>query len=92
MENTNQEQELFRTYCQKRLSDKKEFRNLYYEILYNSEEEGKGITHLQAFMIINRMYFEMTGKLRYKNYLEFCIDRIRTDNIKRRKNLTTDPT
>ena len=71
----------FRNYCCKRMSVQKEFIKLFYEVLYQAALEGKDLTHRQAFDLLNKLYFKMTGKLRYMDYVSFCINRIRTENI-----------
>jgi hypothetical protein len=78
--------ESFRNYCFKRMSVQKDFIELFYEVLYQSALEGRDLTHRQAFKVLNELYFNVTGRLRYSDYITFCINRIRMDNIELRNN------
>ena len=89
MELNPTEKESLRNYCCKRMSVQIDFVKLFYEVLYQSVLEGRDLTHRQAFNVLNEIYFNMTGKLRYKDYVAFCINRVRTDNIELRNIPTT---
>jgi hypothetical protein len=80
MEEIQSEREIFKQYCLKRLSVKREFINLYYEVLIMAALEGKDLNHLRAFNLLNSMYFNLTGKLRFENYVAFTIQRIRMNH------------
>lgn len=85
-ESTKIDEKTFREYCRKRMSKQEEFIKLFYEVLYMAALEGKEITHQQAFDLLNSFYFNLTGELRYKDYLTFCINRIRKERIVVRNN------
>ena len=80
MEEIQSESEIFKQYCRKRLAVKREFINLYYEVLYMAAYEGRALNHLQTFNLLNSIYFNLTGKLRFENYVAFTIQRIRMDH------------
>jgi hypothetical protein len=85
MEISGSKENLFKQYCRKKLSIEKEFIKLFYNVLYLSDSEGKDITPRQAFEILNKLYFNLTGKYRYKTYELFLLARIRMENKMRRK-------
>lgn len=86
MEISPNESESLRKYCCKRMSVQKDFIRLFYEVLYESALEGRDLIHRQTFNMLNELYFNMAGKLSYKDYAAFCIDRIRRENIEHRNN------
>lgn len=71
------EQESFSKYCRERLSIQKEFIKMFYVLLATAAEEGKVFTHRQAFELLNKLHFNLTGKYRYENYGLFLIMLIR---------------
>jgi hypothetical protein len=90
MDTTLSDKEAFRRYCLSRMTDKKKFIQLFYELLYQSASEGKDVTHLQMFKALNQLYFNITGKLRFKDYLSFHFTKIRLEQIALRGILKPD--
>ena len=82
---------LFREHCRKKLSVQKEFIRLFYEILYLSSREEKEITPRQAFQLLNGVYFNLTGKYRFKSYELFLLARIRLERQANKRHKIENP-
>lgn len=81
MEITPIDEASFRKYCCERMAVEKDFIKLFYRILFQSAFDGKVLTHRQAFNLLNELYFNMTGKLRYLDYESFRSAIIRLENL-----------
>ena len=69
--------EVFKKYCETRMSIQKEFIKQYFGILTTLAYEGIEISNSQAFELLNKLHFDMYGMYKFVNFEFYLITRIR---------------